>query len=584
MIVALMLLISLGCTLPLITPPGPTPEPTRREVTPVTPEQATATLAPTVTPTRAATFTPTPLAMATPTPTPTADPRLSPEDIELFPWPLYAGDRLSVDVDPVLPEGLDDEALDDMRVTVTLPGSRDFSADVIRQGLDGVAQARFYWVTELPEEPGTHVFTVTLVLPPEVEDADPDNNTTVLSVPLHAREALPPPEPEARWVFTETAGFSLHYLTGSSAERDLTLVLEEARLAHDAVTSRLGESDDQVDIYLLDRVVGQGGYAAADWVAVSYTDRRYSPVALGSVLRHELTHRLDDIFGCDEAPTVLREGLAVYVAGGHYRSEPLRAKAGTLPTTSAYIPLGRLVQDFYTHQHEAAYLEAGSAVQYLVETHGWDAIATVCEAAAEAGGTDMARWDAGLAALDMERAEFETGWLAWLDASQVAVHDQALLELELRLMDTMRAYQAAYDPAAHYLEGLLFSPEEGAREEIVADFVRRPRDPEPVGLELVLAMGQEAVEQRDPVMLAMLVDDLKVALSQGIEQSEFVRDAVQIAELALEQGWEPYRMLLEQDRRYLIYVLNRGAWPQQSALIAQHNGSAWEIRGIEWPE
>ncbi len=81
-------------------------------------------------------------------------------------------------------------------------------------------------------------------------------------------------------------------------------------------------------------------------MAISYPDRAYSPVDMGSLLRHELTHRLDSAIGCDEAPALLREGLAVVLAGGHYREEPIICKASTLLSNGYMIPVSRLLSDF----------------------------------------------------------------------------------------------------------------------------------------------------------------------------------------------------------------------------------------------
>ncbi|MGC9468123.1 MAG: hypothetical protein ACP5HS_06000 [Anaerolineae bacterium] len=554
-----------------VSPPLETPSAS----TPITSPTPASTIAP------PATFTPTP--DPSPTPTLASDPRVAADDVQLFPWPLYAGDRLSVDVDPFLPEWPVGAGGEEARVTLTVGSGRAFTSTVAAMGLDGAPQARFHWVTDLSTVPQTTVFTVTLDLPAEIPDADPANNTTVFSVAVHPLEDLPPPEPFARWVVTETVGFRLHYLDNSAAERDLPAILTEARAAYSDVAARLGSTEERVDIYLLDRVVGQGGYASGEWVAVTYTDRRYSPVALSSVLRHELTHSLDGVVGCDGAPTLLREGFAVYMAGGHYRREPLRERGAALVATTHYLPLSELVEDFYTHQHEISYLEAGSLVQFIADRYGQDGITDACRAASVSEGNDHVRLEAAVGALGYEGIPaFERAWHVWLEGADVRSYDQVLLDLEFRLMDAMRAYQASYDPPAHFLEGILFSPAEAERQGIVADFVRRPREAEPVGLELVLAMAQEALEQRDPLMLEILVEDVEAALARRAGETDFVEEAVEITAAALEENWEPYRILLEFDERYLVYALDRQQWPQQSALTAEVRDGVWTLEEVQW--
>jgi hypothetical protein len=314
-------------------------------------------------------------------------------------------------------------------------------------------------------------------------------------------------------------------------------------------------------------------------------DRKYSPVHLDLVLEHELIHRLDGAIGCANAPSLMREGLAVALPGGHYRPESLRDKAASLLATTQYVPLGELVRDFYTHQHEVSYLEAGALVRYVTDVHGWQALTGACRAASEADGDAAQRFTAALVSLGFETvADLESAWQAWLAASPNAPLDPTLLGLELNLMDTMRRYQARYDPAAHFIEGILFSPAEAERRDIVADFVRSPREPEPVALELVLAMAQEALGQQDAAMLAYLLESLDTALAEGVEAAPLVRDVHTVTLLALAQALEPYRLVLEESGRYRLYALDRGAWPQQRVLTAQQLNGVWELSAPRWSE
>ena len=117
---------------------------------------------------------------------------------------------------------------------------------------------------------------------------------------------------------------------------------------------------------------------------------------------------------------------------------------------------------------------------------------------------------------------------------------------------------------------------------IVADFVRRPRTPEAIAIELVLAMAQEAVEQRDAELLDMLNAELAAALAEGTRDSDLVSDIVDIAERVQSRGWEPYRLLLEGEGRFRVYVLSHQVWPQQSVLSARLRDGVWEVIGTAW--
>jgi hypothetical protein len=84
---------------------------------------------------------------------------------------------------------------------------------------------------------------------------------------------------------------------------------------------------------------------------------------------------IDGQLGGDFRPTMFLEGLAVYMAGGHYKSEPLMPRAAALlpDYLDWYIPLDALSNDFYASQHEIGYLEGASLIEYMVKTYGWEA-------------------------------------------------------------------------------------------------------------------------------------------------------------------------------------------------------------------
>ena len=88
----------------------------------------------------------------------------------------------------------------------------------------------------------------------------------------------------------------------------------------------------KLHVYLIDRVVGQGGFAGTDMV-VSYVDRRYAGGGFYELLVHEATHILDQQFA-PQRVTFLAEGLAVWVSGGHYQAEDLNERSAALVALS----------------------------------------------------------------------------------------------------------------------------------------------------------------------------------------------------------------------------------------------------------
>jgi hypothetical protein len=567
----LIALLSLACN--LVIPPTLLP-----------PVVETATIAPSdtpsvpVTPTASSTLSPQPPS-ATLTPVPTAvhqGPGLKLDGVHLFPWPLYAGDRVSVDIDPRLPE----DVTGPLTLTWTVDASDILTTPVDFVGLDDQLQARFYWAWQIPPTAETIPFTFTLLLPPGFDDPDLTDNTLVVSVTPLSVEDLQEPEPETRWTSTELPGFRLHYLTGSAAERDLSTVMAEAAAAYADVSARLSPAENLLDIYLFDRVIGQGGYASSDWVAISYTDRQYTPVNLGLVLRHELTHRLDTSLGCDIAPSMVREGLAVYVAGGHYAAKPIDHAAAVIHASAYYIPLVQLGDNFYARQHETSYMEAGAFVMYLVEQYGWSGLATFCRAAVwnETATGDTSLLDAGLQALGEDRLQvFQSKWEAWLDVQSVTSADIAALAAEVHLMETLRAYQRTYDLGAHFLEGILFDPQQGVSLNITADFVRHPREAEPVALELLLVMAREALAREDAASTESLLTVVDEVLSGGFPNAGLATDVRAIVTAALVEGYEPYRLVARESGQYEVDVLDYAAWPAQRVLLATPTGSTWSL-------
>jgi len=494
--------------------------------------------------------------------------------VHFFPQPLYAGDWVSVDVDPRLPEDVGGP----LTLTWTLADGTTLTTPVDVMGLDERLQARFYWAWRLPEATAAIPFTFTLLLPPAVFDPDPADNTLTLTITPLPAAARPVPEQLAHWEQTQLPGVRLHYLTASAAERDLPAITAIVEAAYADVTARFGASSEALDIYLLDRVIGQGGYASWEWVAVSYTDRQYTPINLEMVLRHELTHRLDAALGCQTAPSVVREGLAVYIAGGHYWAGPLVRDAAALRTSAYYIPLAQLAENFYTQQHEIGYREAGALIAYLVERHGWEALETFCRAPA-LDETDARAWlDTALRALgEPDWQTFARQWEAWLDAQPTQPQDLARLGVELRLMETLRAYQLAYDPGAHFLEGILFSPQEGARANITADFVRHPREAEPVTLELLLMMTLEAMSRDALATAETLLATVENVLANGFPKTGLAADVRALVTAALAQGYEPYHLTARLDGSYEVEALVYAAWPSQRVLLATPTAGSWSL-------
>ncbi len=273
---------------------------------------------------------------------------------------LFVGDQVSFEV--IAPPGMD---LQDQELVVSVAGQ---SLPPVRFGEFGIAgrpQATLLWSWDTRTlEPGTY----------EVEfSIEPDGIAWSQQVVLAPASQLPLPEPGARWESVQTDCCLIHYVSGTPAARDLADITRIVDAQAENAVSRMGlEFTEQIEVVLLPRVLGHGGFASGE-ISISYLDRNYANNDLAQVLHHEMVHILDYRLGGEYRPSLFVEGLAVYLSRGHFKPEPLLTRAAALPGLGLYIPLTALADDFYNSQHEVGYLQAGALIQYMVGRWGWQA-------------------------------------------------------------------------------------------------------------------------------------------------------------------------------------------------------------------
>jgi hypothetical protein len=225
----------------------------------------------------------------------------------------------------------------------------------------------------------------------------------------------------------------------------------------------------------MSRVLGHSGFTS-DAIYVSYLDRNYSGRATAQVLHHEMVHWFDGKQGGDLRPTILVEGLAVYLSGGHFKPEDLPPRAAALLDLGWYIPLRQLTDNFYPSQHEIGYIEAGALVEYLVETYGWDDFNAFYRDIHPAPSPSQS--DAIDAALQkhfqISFQELEANWLASLRALPEDPAARGDVVDTVRFFETVRRYQVLFDPSAYFQTAWLPGEKEMRQRGIVADFLRHP--------------------------------------------------------------------------------------------------------------
>jgi hypothetical protein len=455
-----------------------------------------------------ASLTPTLTAAPPPTARPEPPARQVPHRYEIRLHPdglLYVGDQVSVEV--IAAENVraqEDSAI----VQITSPISTTLGqADFNRYGIGGRTQATLMWAWDTRGlASGNYTLTYRI---------HPDGLQGSLTIRLHP--ASDRPQAGSHWAVAQNDCCLVHYITGTAVERDLDDLLrmldEQAAMASRSLNVEFG---DPILINLLPRVLGHGGFAS-DEISVSYLDRNYASNNTAMVIHHELIHILDARLGGELRPTLLVEGLAVYLTGGHFKKEPLMERAAALlaPPSDCisaemarlsiqasqmvcslgwYLPLKELVDDFYFSQHEIGYLEAGSLVQFMVETWGWEKYSAFYRDIhpVENRNQVTAIETALQAHFGLDLADLEANYLAALRQIRITPENVEDVQLTVAYYNAVRRYQQILDPSAYFLNAWLPDEDQMREKGIVADLLRRPSMPPNLALEnLLVATDQE---------------------------------------------------------------------------------------------
>ncbi len=400
--------------------------------------------------------------------------------------PLFVGDKVSFEV--LVPSS---SGGTNTSVEVAFAGQKLGSAPFSPFGIGGRSQATLWWVWDTHDlNSGTYSLSFTPL---------PDNTTWTETFEIHAADQIPPPEPQAHWVSTETVCCNLFYISGTAAERDIALLSVEADQESSAVSSQMNTTLSQrIDIVFMSRVVGQGGFTLNS-VYVSYLDENYIGNDMPILFHHEFVHYYDSSLGGDYRPSMLEEGLAVYLTGGHFKPEPLGPRAAALLDLGWYIPLTTITNDFYNQQHDIAYLEAGSLIKYMVEKYGWSAFNQFYRSIhAPNNQAVSAVMDTALQEhFGISFSNLENAYLSFLHSQSVTADVRTDLKTTVDFFDTVRRYQENLDPSAYFLTAWLPDGSLMRQRGIVADFLRRPEGWENRFFEKLLILSQKELFTAD---------------------------------------------------------------------------------------
>ena len=551
--------------------------------------------------------TPAPSTLATP-----KAPNNAAFSLRLHPdGPIYVGDQVSFEV--IAPA---QASLEGSSAQVRLsdpPGGLSTEAGFGRHGIGGRQQANLLWAWDTSQLPaGEYTLTVSI---------QPGGPTWSESVTLLPRGQVPPPEPQASWASASTACCTVYYITGTPAERDLPDLLKMIDEQVEDASRRMGlRPSDPIQIILLPRLLGHGGFASRE-IAISYLDRNYMAGDEATILHHEIIHILDSRLGGELRPSALVEGLAVYLTGGHFKPEPILPRAAALlpaePGCTAwsastapqspsapvegcgidgYIPLQKLIDNFYFEQHEIGYLEAAALIEFMVNNWGWESfsafyrdihpIKTTPEA--PTSGQSQAQSQAVEVALQkhfgLGLAQLEQQFLAALRDQQLSPELAEDLRLSVFLYETARRYQLALDPSAHFLTAWLLDNEQMRERGFVADYLRRPTQDEALALETMLGEAGDSLIQAEFAKTAEYLQAANAVLDlypqQGLQAftaSPLAADHLKLVQAALAAGYQPERIRLEGNTARMWVSASGPGLSELSFIRYQEN---WMMSGL----
>jgi hypothetical protein len=377
-----------------------------------------------------------------------------------------------------------------------------------------------------------------------ISTADGDLNETYSFEVLPFSER-PANEVNAAWVTTETACCEIHYISDTAAARDIEFITEHFQQAAEEFATITGKDiDPKLKVYIMDRIWGNGGFGGNGELVISYTDRYYGPTVGGEGLetlaRHEFTHAA----GIDTAVTgdgvaFNYEGLAVYVAGGHYKPEPLAERGAALFDLGHYVPVGEFIG-----QHELDYLYPAAMLTYIVETYGmdkmWEFLSSDDNSQDDQPGTLGAALQA---TFGISIQDFDQDFQAWLE-SQDPGEQLEDLRLTVELQDLRRQYQETYVPPPLFLLG---QASEAADPDYLPIVIREARAPANIAVELIIANGQQAIIDGDYSTAEELNKLLANIVSTGEFNDPLAKDYLDVVLAAANQGYEVVELEIEGD-------------------------------------
>ncbi|MBI3158607.1 MAG: hypothetical protein HYZ26_03280 [Chloroflexi bacterium] len=404
---------------------------------------------------------------------------------------------------------------------------------------------------------------------------------------LRPAETLPAAVRASAWQSIQTECCLVFFASGTASQRDLEDLLEVAQdQSANVVGLMQAEFVEPVRLVLLPRVLGHGGFAT-DEIYISYLDRNYAGNDLGQVLHHELVHILDARLGGGLRPTMLVEGLAVYLSGGHFKPEPLLPRAAALLSLGWYIPLDQLAERFYFHQHEVGYLEAAALVEYMIARWGYAEFDSFYRGIQPVSNRSHAEAiDAALQAhYSLTLDDLEREFYAYLGSIELDPADRDDVRLTVAFFDSVRRYQQALDPNAYFLTAWLLDIDDMQLEGITADYVRHPAGAANLALEVLLIEAEEAIREGDYAEAERAIQAVNAVLdadalgaADPFAAHPLAADALAIVRALLARGYVVERIDFGEGQAVALVSRPEAALLALTQVSLVQDGATWRIQ------
>lgn len=360
-------------------------------------------------------------------------------------------------------------------------------------------------------------------------------------LPASERPAV---EQQAAWQTRDIPCCTLHYISGTAAAQDIELLAAHFQEAAEDIATISGrESVNQLEVYFIDRMWGNGAFGGNGELVVSYTNRYFGPTVdmegWETLARHEFTHALGVDQG-DDGFVIYNEGLAVFLAGGHFKSEPLAERAAALFDLGYSVPVGQGIG-----QHELNYLFGAAVMTYIHESYGLEALWRFVNAADVPDIHEPEKLNTAIqSSFGISLSDFESGFQGWLKS-----HDPGAqlddLRLTVELQDLRRQYQNTFTPPPTFIFGN--AEDAAARPEYLPVVIRESRAPANIAVELMLAGGQQAIVDGRFAEAEGLIAAVRNILDTRRFETPLESDYLSIAWALTTQGYEIDSVSLQGD-------------------------------------